>query len=62
SFDVLNHAILLIKLSRYGVRGVPLALLQSYLANGKPSVVIDSPFLSFFPMYHKEVYSGPSYL
>lgn len=47
AFDVLNHKILLQKLNRYGVRGTPLALLESYLNNRKQCVVIDGQCSSF---------------
>ena len=33
AFDTVDHQILLEKLDRYGVRGLPLALLKSYLSN-----------------------------
>ena len=33
TFDTVNHEILLSKLYRYGVRGIPLKLLEFYLTN-----------------------------
>ena len=33
AFDTINHKILMSKLQHYGVRGLPLQLLQSYLSN-----------------------------
>ena len=38
AFDTINHSILLSKLNRLGVRGVPLQLLESYLA-GREQIV-----------------------
>ena len=38
AFDSVNFQILFKKLSRYGIRGQPLALIQSYLTNRKQKV------------------------
>jgi hypothetical protein len=41
AFDTVNHPLLLSKLERYGVRGICLDLVQSYLSNRKHYVSID---------------------
>ena len=41
AFDTVNHEILLGKLERYGVRGMPLRLMASYLKDRKQCVTID---------------------
>ena len=41
AFDCINHTILLRKLERYGVRGLPLDLLSSYLRNRAQQVQIN---------------------
>jgi hypothetical protein len=42
AFDTVDHKILLMKLERYGIRGLPLSIIGSYLDNRKQSVEIDS--------------------
>jgi hypothetical protein len=46
AFDTVNHNILLNKLERYGIRGLPLAWFTSYLNNRKQYVKINSSFSS----------------
>ena len=38
TFDTVNHKILLGRLEAYGIRGIPLDWLQSYLSNRKKYV------------------------
>ena len=40
AFDTVNHNILLNKLENYGIRGLPLKLMESYLNNRKQRVKI----------------------
>ena len=41
AFDSVNHNILLKKLERYGIRGMPLKLMQSYLSNRQHLTKLD---------------------
>lgn len=47
AFDTLNHEILLRKLNHYGVRGTPLKLFESYLANRSQAVYCNSVHSTF---------------
>jgi hypothetical protein len=40
AFDTVDHAILINKLERYGIRGITLSLFRSYLSNRQQSVII----------------------
>ena len=42
AFDTVNHKILLEKLQKYGIRGVPLQWFTSYLTNRRQYVRIDN--------------------
>ena len=41
AFDCINHEILLLKLEKYGIRGLPLSLFQSYLMNRKQLTIVN---------------------
>ena len=42
AFDTVNHQILLAKLEKYGIRGLPLQLLKSYLNNRLQFTVVNN--------------------
>ena len=46
AFDMVNHEILLRKLFRYGIRGIPLSLFTSYLGNRTQRVKVGSSLSS----------------
>lgn len=50
AFDRINHKTLIKKLDRYGIRGVPLDLIKSYLSLRKQSVNINGHQSSFKPV------------
>ena len=41
AFDCLNHSILQKKLEKYGIRGLPLKLFQSYLSNRQQFTIVN---------------------
>ena len=50
AFDTIDHCILLKKLEIYGIRGLPLQLLQSYLLNRKQQTVFKGILSKFNPV------------
>ena len=42
AFNSLNHDILLKKLEKYGIRGLPLSLIRSYLTNRKQFTIVNN--------------------
>ena len=52
AFDTVDHVILLRKLEFYGIRGLALTLMKSYLTNRQQFVQIDNYKSSFRPIYH----------
>ena len=44
AFDTIDHSILLSKLQRYGIRGLPLKLIQSYIRNRKYKVKLGNSY------------------
>ena len=64
AFDCLPHAILLAKLSAYGVSDHSVSLLKSYLSNRKQQIKVNS-VLSNWADIHKgvpqDLYLDPSY-
>lgn len=52
AFDLIDHDILTIKLKQYGIRGSPLALLESYLRGRQQCVFINNHKSSLLPVTH----------
>lgn len=52
AFDCVSHRLLVDKLSLYGVRGLPLSLLRSYLTNRRQCVMLDGVASEFLPVEH----------
>ena len=50
AFDTVNHKILLNKLENYGIRGLPLKLMESYLNNRKQRVKIINYISEYLPL------------
>ena len=52
AFDTIDHDRLLMKLSRYGIRGTALNLIKSYLSNRFQSVIVNGIFSDPLPISH----------
>lgn len=52
AFDCVSHDILLEKLNYYGVRGIPLKLIGSYLSNRKQCVTVNGVTSDFLEVSH----------
>ena len=52
AFDVVDHQILLNKLEKYGIRGLPKQWISSYLSNRKQYVAINGVESSLQPVTH----------
>ena len=50
AFDTLHHGILLKKLQHYGIRGLPLELIKSYLTNRTQKVSVNGVTSSELPL------------
>ena len=50
AFDTIDHKILMSKLQHYGVRGLPLQLLHSYLSNRLQKVLFKGKFSKSFSL------------
>lgn len=58
AFDLVDHSILLKKLSNLGVRGVPLKWFSSYLQNRKQYVMVNGKLSSFYTIINTGVPQG----
>ena len=50
AFDTVDHKILILKLLNYGVRGMPLEIMKSYLSNRSQFVSINDTWSSLLPV------------
>ena len=50
AFDTLKHDLLIKKLEHYGIRGLPLALIKSYLTNRKQKVSVNGTESDYLPL------------
>ena len=50
AFDTLKHDLLLKKLNHYGIRGLPLSLISSYLSNRKQKVMVNGVESDYLPL------------
>jgi hypothetical protein len=58
AFDVINHEILLMKLSKYGVRNNNLSWFASYLRNRKQFVMVNGSLSDFWSVFNISVAQG----